>query len=148
MKIEHILVTTDLSPAAERAFQPAAELARKHGARVTLFHVVSEVDVAPDGRTLGTASSSPKVAAKINEALAQVKKQLPHLGSGVTVTPEVVAAQDFAKAITSYAAKHAVDVIVLSTHGRTGVRRLVLGSVAEAVLRHSTVPVLCLPPPA
>ena len=51
-----------------------------------------------------------------------------------------------AEAVTQYADTHDVDLIALTTHGRTGIRHLVLGSVAESILRHSHVPVLCFPP--
>jgi nucleotide-binding universal stress UspA family protein len=63
----------------------------------------------------------------------------------LSLTLDIVAGSDTPRAIVGYAEKNDVDLIALSTHGRTGFRHLVLGSVAEAVIRHSHIPVLVFP---
>jgi nucleotide-binding universal stress UspA family protein len=60
----------------------------------------------------------------------------------------VVEAMDVARAIVTAATERQVDYIAMATHGRSGLRRLLLGSVAEQVVRHAHLPVLLYPPPA
>ena len=145
MKFRHILLTTDLSPEAERAFAPAQELARAQGARITLLHVVPELSAVPHGAPLAPPIPSPETRQDIEEARELLRQQREKLDADLEVCQEVMAADNLAHAIDTYAEEHEVDLICLSTHGRTGFRRLVLGSVAEAVLRHAKVPVLCFP---
>lgn len=146
MEIRHILLTTDLSVDAERAFAPAAELARKNGARLTLLHVVPDLLIYAHGAGTAPRQHAPEVRAEMDKAEPKLAAQARKLGEGLRVRTELLPAEDFAKAIADYAEKNDVDLIAMSTHGRAGVRRLVLGSVAEAVLRHATVPVLSIPP--
>ena len=63
----------------------------------------------------------------------------------VKVQAEVLVSTNVANEVANYAKKTKAAFIAVSTHGRTGLRRLVLGSVADAILRHSTVPVVCFP---
>jgi len=148
MKWKHILITTDLSDEATRAFNPAAALARESGARVTLLHVVPELLAVPHGAMLAPRMSSPSAQEERNSALIGLKKQSVKLGNGFRVDLEVTLGLDLSESIAEYAQEHDVDLVVMSTHGRSGLRRLVLGSIAEGVLRNSTVPVLCIPPEA
>ena len=76
------------------------------------------------------------------EEIEQRVQALKEQFSGLEVEGVVVRGEDVPCAIVDWAAEHGADMIALSTHGRTGFRRLILGSVAEAVLRHSSVPVL------
>ncbi|HLU37837.1 MAG TPA: universal stress protein [Planctomycetota bacterium] len=138
-----IVVATDLSPAAERAFGPAAALARCLGARVVLLHVVPDAPAAlgVHAPPLRSASAESDVAAA-KQRLAEFAKAFP---DGIPVGCEVIVARDFDAAITDFAHKTDARYLVVTTHGRTGVRRLVLGSVAEGVLRRSRVPVVVVP---
>ncbi|MGB0685369.1 MAG: universal stress protein, partial [Planctomycetota bacterium] len=81
----------------------------------------------------------------VEVAKAELEKLRPLLGADVEVECATTLSTEFGRAVADYAADHGCDLIIMSTHGRTGFRRLVLGSVAEAVLRHSPVPVLCVP---
>lgn len=146
MEIRHVLLTTDLSADAERAFLPAAEVARKYGARITLLHVVPDLLVYAHGAGMAPRQHAPEVRAEIEKAEPKLVEQAKKLPTNVPVKTEVLPAEDFAKAIAEYAGANQVDLLVMSTHGRSGMRRLVLGSVAEAVLRHARVPVLSIPP--
>ncbi|KAA3606075.1 MAG: universal stress protein [Planctomycetota bacterium] len=145
MKIRKILLTTDLSEEAERAFGPVAELALGTGALVTLLYVVPDLHVAPHGAPLAPPVSAPEVDDLVKEALGQIEAQRLNLPEELPVECDVARGEDPARAIAVYAHKHGHDLIALSSHGRTGFRRLILGSIAEAVMRHSDVPVLVFP---
>jgi nucleotide-binding universal stress UspA family protein len=80
--------------------------------------------------------------AAAKEAMKEYQSQVPE---GSNIECEVISGQRIPDAINHYAAAHDVDLIALSTHGRTGWRHLALGSVAEAVLRQAEVPVITFP---
>jgi len=148
MKPRHILLTSDLSEEALRAFAPAGELARAAGAKITLFHVVLDLtDTAPQGGMLGTPIGLPDYESERRAAEHTLERQARILPPDVDATVRVVAGGRVARTIVEFAEEHGVDLIAMSTHGRSGARRLVLGSIAEGVLRHARVPVLCFPPP-
>lgn len=142
MRISHILVTTDLSEEALRPFAPVRELARRLGARLTLLYVVPELHVAPHGAPLAPPITIPDLPRELAEARAALGRQRDAFAAGVDVAIDVVSNESAARGVVEYAKRHAVDLIALSTHGRTGFRRLALGSVAEQVLRQSPIPVL------
>jgi nucleotide-binding universal stress UspA family protein len=134
--MRQIVLTTDLSNDAGRAFPLAVDLARKYGASIALVHAVHDPDLAPMLRL--------DVVEEVRQAeqrLVELRRDLP---ADLEVSTQVLTADDVAAAIATYAAENA-DMIVLSTHGRTGMRRLLIGSVAEEILRHTRVPVLCVP---
>lgn len=147
MKMDHILLTTDLSEESMRAFTPAAALAKENGARLTLLHVVQDLRVAPHGAALAPPIQDPDIFGMKESAEKRLVEERALLDADLEVHCEVTLGDNIAEAIADYAAKHDVDLITLSTHGRTGFRRLVLGSVAEAILHHAHVPVLCFPRP-
>ncbi len=147
MKLRQILVTSDLSDESVRAFAPVASLARETGASIVLLHVVEDVPIVPYGAPL----AGPLPSADLGELTAAAKQALEgqkqHF-EGLTVRCEVRSSTSAAETIADTASDLGVDMIALSSHGRTGLRRLVLGSVAEAVVRHAHVPVLVFPPKA
>ena len=144
MKLEHILLTTDLSDESLRAFEPIHRLAMSAGARVTLLYVSRSADEA-----LGRGIDLPVLPTDFEEVKKAARKQMEELASSmaedVEVELEVARGRDVADVIVEVAAARGADLIALSTHGRTGFRRMVLGSVAEKVLRKSSVPVLSIP---
>ncbi len=147
MKINHILVATDLSPEAMSCIPTVADMARDVGARITLLHVVESLEAIPHGSPLAPPlrmSGDPDAAQR---ARAQLEQRAAAFGADLDVALELVEGGDAAEEITAYAGRNEVDLIAVTTHGRTGFRRLALGSVAEAVIRHSRVPVLVLPLP-
>lgn len=147
MKLESILLTSDLSEESLRAFAPVASLARAHGARLLLLHVVEDVPVVPYGAPLTGPLPTLDPGAMAAGAKEAIDRQRELLGD-VPVECLVVPSTNAAETIVEIANQRGVDMIALSSHGRTGLRRLVLGSVTEAVVRHSHVPVLVFPPPA
>ncbi|WP_394743255.1 universal stress protein [Natronococcus roseus] len=141
-----ILVPTDGSDTAEYAVEHAIELAEKYGADVHALYVVdtSAIDVSlgteqVDRIQQGKFGDMPELEQRANEATGVVAAKAE--AHDIDVTEAVVAGQPH-KQISNYAADNDVDLIVMGSAGRSGVRRALLGSVAERTLRSTTVPVL------
>jgi nucleotide-binding universal stress UspA family protein len=137
--IRKILVPTDFSEPARAAERYALELADRLGAEVTLLGCyLAPVYVLPDGSAILPAPAALSALAQhIRDGLEQERKQL-----GRESLPIETAEGAPAEAIVTRAQTAGFDLIVMGTHGRTGLPHLLLGSVAERVLRLSTVPVL------
>jgi nucleotide-binding universal stress UspA family protein len=141
-----ILVSLDGSALAEQALLPALSIAAKFGATVLLLRVVPPDRNLPSLQYLTlrpTGTPSDPVEILQGEAQAYLDGlSLPMAGVPVHTRVLVGAPPEM---IIATAVETAVDLIVMSTHGRTGLTRLLYGSVAEAVLRGSPVPVLLVP---
>jgi nucleotide-binding universal stress UspA family protein len=145
MKLNHVVISTDLSEASCQALQPAVDLARTSGAKLTLLYVLEEVYIAPHGAPLAppvTPITSDERQKAAQKALEGWRAKL-----GVQAQLEVLPADDIAQAISRYTLEKKADLLCVATHGRTGFRHLVLGSVAESIIRHSKVPVMIFPQP-
>ena len=125
MKMKEILLPTDFSTVSEAAVKVATALARETGARLHLVHVVPP-------------ATDPSLGSEQLTRLGRL------LGKGVVVETALLSGRA-AREITKYARDKSIDLIVISTHGRTGVSRALLGSVAEAVVRLSSCFVLTIP---
>jgi nucleotide-binding universal stress UspA family protein len=145
MKIQKVLLTTDLSDEAERPYAAIAQLARQLGAHVTLLHVVEDITMVPHGAPLAPPMHSPDLTQQIGQARQLLAEHAGKLGEGIQVESDVISATEVGDAIAKYAFDHGFNLLALSTHGRTGFRRMVMGSVAEVVLRHAKIPVLVFP---
>jgi nucleotide-binding universal stress UspA family protein len=145
MKINHILLTTDLSDESQRTFADAIDMAKTNGAKITLLNVVEDLQIAPHGAPLAPPLSDPEAPALVAAAKEAIGAQCGILGTEVDVTCKAILGASIGEAIADYANENGCDIILISTHGRTGFRRLVLGSIAGEVLRYSHVPVLCFP---
>ena len=138
-----ILAPTDFSPPSDRALEYARRLAAQCGAALHVLHVLEEgVDTASFGSEVFVPDSPEVRAARLKEA----QDKLAHRsGSGdherPHATTEVVVGST-ARTISRYAADNNYDLIVMGTHGRTGLAHLVMGSVAEHVVRTAPCPVL------
>ena len=130
-----ILVTTDFSANSAVAVRPAIEIACRFEGRLVLVHA------------LEGGSAEAQVAAEELAELAMMAREQLHefgtkeIGTKAPWTAEVVFGPAYL-AITDAAQRHGADLIVLATHGRTGLVHLLLGSVAERVARMATCPVL------
>ncbi len=145
-EIRHILLPTDFSADSQRALTPAAALAQKHGAAVTLLCVLP--DKAHLARNADAAVPAPiDVESDIAGARDRLRALAAEFPKGVTVRTDAVVCPDAGSGIVGYAREHGVDLIAMATHGRSGVSRLLQGSVAESVLRHTHVPMLLYPEP-
>jgi nucleotide-binding universal stress UspA family protein len=143
MRLDKILMPTDFSDCANAALTHAVALAQQFGAELHLLHatVLHDDDPNRSGRTF---PGYDELHRRMAEAAETRLKRLiaEHSSRGLTVfqtqTPGIAAAP----AIVEYAAEETVDLIVLGTHGRRGLRRFLLGSVAEEVVRSAPCPVL------
>jgi nucleotide-binding universal stress UspA family protein len=144
--VTRILVPIDFSPPARAALQYARFLADKLGASVEVLHVFEPPGyVGPDTLALLPITAGHH---EWGETKAEVERQVEQFlaeaaGSPVTRTVRVEAGEP-SDAILRVAAEDRADLVVMGTHGRTGLSRLLIGSVAEAVLRRSSCPVLTL----
>ncbi|SDJ93047.1 universal stress protein [Natronorubrum texcoconense] len=141
-----ILVPTDGSDVAANAVHHAIDLAEKYDAAVHALYVVdtSAMDISlgteqVDRIRQGKYDEMPEVQERANKATGSVASQARE--RGLEVTESVVAGQPHSR-IADYAANHDVDLIVMGSAGRGGVKRVLLGSVAERTLRTTDIPVL------
>jgi len=135
MNIKRILFPTDFSHTGDAALAMATALARDSGATLIIAHV-EEPPVAYGGGEMYYGTPEPALE-EIQRMLQEVKPQ----DLGVKFEHRLIAG-DPAGAICRLAEELDVDLIIMGTHGRTGLSRLVMGSVAEAVVRRATCPVL------
>jgi len=145
--IRRILFPTDLSGPAAYAWSYALTLAEKFKAEVHLLHVVAP----PPGLTEAHAMKfhpEKMVQPSIAKAAASMDQQVEAARArGLIFHHEVRVGTDY-REIVHYATKHDVDLIVMATHGRTGLAHVLLGSVAEKVVRMAPCPVLTIKQPS
>ncbi|HKJ07823.1 MAG TPA: universal stress protein [Gammaproteobacteria bacterium] len=145
---ERILVAVDASPTSERALQEAARLAGVCNARLRVVHVADEVTLSAE-----TSHAAEEFARKKLDAASAVLTRAQQLAeqSGATVETRLLELDTFkgsiAELIVAQAADWPADLVVMGTHGRRGLSHLLLGSVAEHVLRVSSTPLLLVRSP-
>lgn len=149
----HVLVALDGSPHAEHILPYVAALATRFAARVTLLHVSTPpvvLDTIPAslGAGLGPAVLIEDTTQLVEAEQATSAGYLATVAAGLTEQGLAVMTEQAtgpaAEAIVAVAERQGMDLIALTSHGREGVGRLLLGSVTEAVLRHAPCPVLAL----
>lgn len=137
---EHILVPLDGSELAEQALPHALALAKAFGSDLHLVTVISVVTVEPvPGGIVGM--SWERETAEAHDYLNAMAAQVLEAGPKCT---QIVLHGDVAGSILDQAEEVGSDLIVMSTHGRSGLGRWVYGSIADKVLRHASVPVLLI----
>ena len=144
ISVRNILFATDFSATSEAALPYAASIARHFGSTLHLMHVLSEASLlmmtgGVDYVSMGTIYEDAHTEAK--EKLDQVSDRLegiPHRS--------YVRHGGLWKNLAGIINENAIDLIVVGTHGRTGLGKLLLGSVAEDILRHASCPVLTVGP--
>ncbi len=136
LQIRTILVPTDRSVCAERAYAPAAALAARTGARLRVVHVSG-----------GTLPLADDVLVTPDDVAGDLRLPLGHELPSLSSDFEEIAASHASPAldILAHAREHDVDLIVMGTHGRLGFGHLLLGSVTEKVVRLADRPVLTVP---
>jgi nucleotide-binding universal stress UspA family protein len=137
--IRHIVVPTDFSAGADAALQLAIELARPFGATIELLHVYQVPAYAfPDGSVYVTPPET--AAAIVRGAMEALEATQRRAAAGeLTIATQLVEGPPVDAIVD---ASRRCDLIVMGTHGRTGLRHLFLGSVAERVVRQAHSPVL------
>lgn len=136
---KHIVVPTDFGEIAEHAVDMAVDLAAKYGAKLTLVHVYA-IPTPAYAEAFAWPVEEIEKAAKdaLERELAKIRARHPDTHAVL----EVGAAYD---RIVEVVKSRGADLVVMGTHGRRGLPHLVLGSVAEKVVRLSPVPVLTVP---
>lgn len=139
---KHVLLATDGSPASENAAQLAVDLARAHGARLTALYVVDPYPYLGIGDANPLGFQAYMSAALQHAGTAHGKVMALCEQAGVEFQPRLVEDAAAAAGIAQSAREVGADLVVVGSHGRTGVSRLMLGSVAAKVVAESPVPVL------
>lgn len=141
---KHILLATDGSPASEHAAGLAVDLARVHGARLTALYVVDPYPYLGIGEAnpLGFQAYMGAALQHAGDAHAKVMALCQQGTPAVDFQPRLVEDVAAAAGIARTATETGADLVVVGSHGRTGVVRLMLGSVAAKVVAESPVPVL------
>ena len=138
---KRILVPVDFSTHSEAAVRLAADLARRYEGALDLVHVFEPIAYPlPDGYVLFTPLQLNELVAQLEKQLASMKTMA--LAAGAPQVETHVRQGACATDICDFAKDSAFDLIVMGTHGRSGLSHLLLGSVAERVLRMAPCPVL------
>ncbi len=142
LELKHILVTTDFSECSRMALQQAAAIARLHGSDLVVLHVVppepminSALEPATwEYETVVQQAKEAMTTAQSDENLAGVKYEyLVETGGFEAVLQDAIRGRE-------------ISLVVLGTHGRTGMKKMILGSVAEEIFRLASCPVMTIGP--
>jgi len=138
VSLKNILLATDFSAASEKAFPYAVAMARRHGAKIALMHVIS-----PDSVSFVPAPTAERQRYEEERQLENLASrselnQIPH--------ETILRAGSVGSVLSSVIHEQEIDLVILATHGRSGLKKLVLGSVAEEVVRRAECPVLTVGP--
>jgi universal stress protein A len=147
MNIKRILVATDFGPDSEAALNYALDLAKAVKASVDVLHVVESPLAA--GMWASEIYTAEIAGLQINlerDAAEHLRRTIADLSEPSVVLTGEVRTGRAANTIHEYADERGIDLIVMGTHGRTGVARLMMGSVAERVTRTAPCPVLVVRP--
>lgn len=147
IEFRNILAPTDFSPHSEVGLRYACSLAERFGAKLHVLHILSEVvPVGPDPMIAPVLPPEyySESEAQSREALKDALK--PEWGRPVAVETAVKWGNPV-EVVIEYARNMQVDLIVIATHGRTGLSHVLLGSVAERIVREGPCPVLTIRDP-
>lgn len=147
--LHRILVTLDGSAFAERALDAALMLGRPFGAEYVLFMVVEPPLPIADPNGLMVVPADPEAERKLREAArSYVGRKVEALRAlGATATGLTIEGAGAVESIIAQAGKSGADLVAIASHGAGGVERLVVGSVADKVIRGSTHPTFIVRPP-
>jgi nucleotide-binding universal stress UspA family protein len=140
--LKSVLVATDLTAASDKAFQHGIAIARHYRSPLYIVHVVSSLGITLAG------PEAVQIAAEVTERdLDRLVNKLVMSGkhNGVEIHP-IVLKGNIDEQMDSFARAHRVDLIVVGTHGRQGMDRLLFGSVAQLISKYSCSPVLTVGP--
>lgn len=146
MKIKKILVAIDFSKLSYEALDYAIDLARDLGAKLSVIYVVEPLEFAGVDVLGGTPIATQSI---VDEHLKQAKLELERVKNrklaGLEGATTAVRMGRPAEEIVAAGGKGKANLIVLGTHGRSGLSHLLMGSVSERVVRHSQCPVVVVP---
>lgn len=140
IQIKNVLFATDFSEASHSPLTFAVAIARAYGATIRALHVVT-----PEAYLCATPENAAAFA-EMEESLQSEMAQVSARLSGVTNETAIERSVSVLAGIEDCIEKKHIDLVVVGTQGRTGVRKLLMGSKAEAIFRHARVPVLTIGP--
>ena len=147
-KIKNILLPTDLSATSLTAANYAKELAKQYKAKIHLLHVLEKTPPILAIRSLDL--SQEKILKSLEEegkkSLHKMAKKIKKRGDEDLVVESILRTGVDYEEIVKYSKEKKIDLIVIATHGRTGLLHTLLGSVAEKVIRYAKCPVLVITP--
>ncbi len=141
LQLKRILYTTDFSEASRLALPIVSAIARKYGSQVYVVNVCSQLS----GR-MSTIEATPIREQQEQDAKAEMARIVETSGMEQSQTRPLVRTGGAAEEIRQIAAEQRINLAILTTHGRTGFKRLLMGSVAEALLHSLTCPILTVGP--
>lgn len=146
IKLKKILVPTDFSDFSKPAVDYACALAARFESELHLLHVVDDPTVhVSDPTMIAMGALYDKQEERHELAQAEMQKLTGDWDNGVEIVRETREGASFVE-IVRYAKKNEIDLIVIGTHGRSGLKHVLIGSVAERVVRKSPCPVLTVRP--
>jgi universal stress protein A len=148
MDIQRILVPVDYSDHSKHALEYAAGLASRFGAKIDVVHVWDRPSYVPDTLIVPKGETMPRSLTDLIREGAE--REMDEFLASATLPKDVAVAHHLesgepASTLIKRFGEHPCDLLVVGTHGRSGVRHLLLGSVAEKLVRLSPVPVLTVP---
>ncbi len=144
MTVQHILVPLDFSEFSNKALDYALDIAEKFQSQITLFHaiVLFQDDVDEEQRLQEYENwikrREQTIHHQMDHSLQKVKQR------GITVSSLIRRGVNAADVILDYLSENSCDLVIMGTHGRTGLKHFLLGSVAEKIVRLSPVPVMTI----
>lgn len=149
LPFKKILCPIDFSEPSHQALKVASELALNFSAELTVIHVIPDI---PRATTADPAAQATQAYRQYQHELEAESKTLLARAIRDFVSPKLTARQiietgDAAHVVAKIAGEEDADLVVVSTHGRTGWRRFVFGSVAERIVRYAQCPVLVIQTP-
>ena len=148
--IDKILCPIDFSDPSRAALAHAVDLAEHFSAQILLFHAISEIDYTPSPSYTLTAPLMDQMVHITHQMKENADKAMKELVDDIVpkgiVDRQRVEIGNPAEGIVQAAEDEPVDLIVMSTHGRSGIKGLIFGSVAEKVVRSAQCPVLTIKP--
>jgi nucleotide-binding universal stress UspA family protein len=144
--VKKILWPSDASESANKALETAIEVAKQYNAKLYGLQVVTEVPTLTDTGPPMTGLNIPRYEEELRRGAQEALEEMVK-----NKVPESIEVETFiemgkaAEVIITFAKEKGIDLIVMATHGRSGLSHLLLGSVAENVIRHSPVPTLIIP---
>ena len=139
-QLKKVLVPVDFSEPSRKAIRYAQEFAGQFGARLTLLHVVEPLSYPPDFAMVPLLPPDVE-GPRIRELTKHLEELARTVGGGVQAEAIVISGRPW-QGVVDHAKEAETDLIVVSTHGYTGLKHVLLGSVTEKIVRHAPCPVL------